>query len=161
MSDSAAAPRESLSELLSSGSKAARERAARIAHERATVEASLARFRAEEQSLLAELSALCAERGERAQELAEAHQHLASLDAALAGEELTEAARAQDLASAQHRLERDRGLASRLENEIMEVRGQIASAQERLTGLVKNVLRIQHKLWRAAHRTGESRPAGG
>jgi hypothetical protein len=124
------------------------------------VETSLGRLRAEEQSLLAELSALRVERGERAQELAQEREHLASLDAALAGEELTEVARAQELAFARHRLERDREVASRLEQEILEVRLQMSSAHERLQGLVQNVLRIQHKLWRAAHRTGE-RPVAG
>jgi chromosome segregation ATPase len=138
-----------------------RERAEKVANERATVEASLGRLRAEEQGLLAELSALHAERDERNRELAEAREHLASLDATLAGEELTGIARAQDLEFARHRLERDRELASRLEQEILDVRRQVSTAQERLRGLVQNVLRIQHKLWRAAHRSGDSPLAGG
>jgi hypothetical protein len=80
---------------------------------------------------------------------------------ALAGEELTEGARTHDLARAQHRLELDRDLASRLEQEILEIRRQMSTAEERLRGLVKSVLRIQHKLWRAAHRTSESSLTGG
>jgi hypothetical protein len=131
-----------------------------VLHDRATVEVSLGRLRGEEQSLLAEVSSLRAERGLRAQELAEAREHLASLDAALAGEQLTELARAHDLASARRRLERDRDVALQLEREILEVRRQMSSAQERLGSLVTNVLRIQHKLWRAAQRTGEG-PADG
>jgi chromosome segregation ATPase len=159
MNDRPAPPREVLLEPLGSGSSAVQRRADEIAHDRATVEASLGRLRADEQSLVAELSALRIERRERAQELADAREHLTSLDAALAGEELMEVARARDLAYARHRLERDRELASQLEQHILEIRRHMSSAQEQLIGLVKNVLRIQHKLWRVAHGTGESRPA--
>ncbi len=161
MTDSRAEPRERLPEPLSIAPRAVQERAEKIARDRVTVEASLGRLRAEEQSLLAGLSALHAEHAERAQQVAEAREHLASLDASLAGEDLTEIAKAHDLLHARHRLEWDRELASRLEQEILEVRRQMSSAQDRLRGLVKNVLRIQHKLMRTADRTGESFLAGG
>jgi chromosome segregation ATPase len=156
MTDSRAAPRESLTVHLSSGSRAVQERAERILRERSTVEVSLGQLRAEEQSLLAEVSSLRTERGERAEELAEAREHLSSLEATLASEELNELARAHDLASARRKLEGDRTLASQLELEILELRRQMSFAQERLGSLVTNVLRIQHKLWQAAQRTGES-----
>jgi hypothetical protein len=137
------------------------EHAEKIVNDRATVEASLGRLRAEEHGLHDEISALRVERTERSRELAEASEHLASLDAALAAEELTALARAHDLASARRRLERDRDLILLLEQEILEVRSGISSAAERLRGLVENVLRIQHKLWRVTNRTGESPLAGG
>lgn len=122
-----------------------------IADERAVVEEIQGSLGVDEKSLLLDVSALSAERDELAQELAQARDRLASLDAAIAAERLAEAAKAHALDAARSKLERDRALAGRLEQEILGYRKQMASAQERLGDLVKTVLRIQHKLWRVAN----------
>jgi len=141
-----------------SGSLVVAERSRELARERASVEAIQGRLIADERSVLSDLSALHDERGELERALALARERVASLDAAITAEEAEGAAKAQELACARHMLQRDRELTRQIEEEILEYRRQISSAQERLVDLVKNVMRIQHKLWRAATDEPGQRP---
>jgi chromosome segregation ATPase len=82
--------------------------------------------------------------------IAEARERVASLDATLAAAELEAVAAEHGLAAAQDKLAWQRDVARRVEREIAEHRGQVAATQQRLGALVGDVVRISHKIRRAA-----------
>jgi chromosome segregation ATPase len=131
-------------------SHAASEHARQIERERGGVQEVVAHLRAEERRWLSDAEALRAERKAINAELAEARDRLAGLDASLKLRQLGVVAKEREIAEARAQLETQRALADRVERELEEHRAQIATARRKLGGLVEDVLRIQHKLWRAA-----------
>jgi chromosome segregation ATPase len=132
------------------GQHAVAERSRQIADERAALEEIKGHLLADEKSVVSDLAALSAERDELERDLACAHERLASLDAEIAAQQLGEWTKTRELDATRHELERDRDQVARIEQELLRYRQQTATAQESLGDLVKSILRIQHKLWRAA-----------
>lgn len=130
--------------------RAVAERTVDVERERAFVEETVAQMEADERRLLADVVALRAERVDLERELGDARARVDELDAAVHAEELAFLVRERELHAARDVLEQKRELAGEVEREIAAHRGQIADAQRRLEGLVEDVMRIQHKLWRAA-----------
>ena len=121
-----------------------------VERERAIVEETVGQMEADERRLLADVVALRADRVDLERELGEARDRLDALDAAVHSEEVGLLVAERELHAARDVLEQRREAAGDVEREIAAHRGQLADARTRLEGLVEDVVRIQHKLRRAA-----------
>lgn len=120
-----------------------------IAKERAAVEEIVARLSGDERRLRVEVFALRSQRTALEQELAAAGERLASLDAEESAATANLVMSERDLDEVRDGLEAVRQRSRDVEREVSRHREQIATAEERLSALAADVLKIQHKLRRA------------
>jgi chromosome segregation protein len=121
-----------------------------VERERAIVEETVGQMEADERRLLADVVALRSDRVDLERELGEARDRLDALDGAVHSQELGVLVTERELQGARDALEQQREAAGEIEREITVHKSQLADARRRLEGLVEDVVRIQHKLRRAA-----------